>query len=98
MKAILAALLFGLGSGVASGVATEECADRTEQGLAELSLVFPAMDEVQAADAERILREMCAGTVSSPSLSESDTPSVLGIEFNKAEADSKGHSRLKKSH
>ncbi len=98
MKVILAALLFGFGSGIANGVATDECADRTKQGLAELSLVFLAMDEVQAADAERILREMCLGTGSSLSLGESDTPSVLGIEFNKAEADSKGHSRLKKSH
>ena len=95
---ILVALLFGLGCGVASGVATDECADRMEQGLAELSLVFPAMDQVQAADAERILREMCVGTVTRPSHSESDTPSVLGIEFNKAEAESKGHSRLKKNH
>ncbi len=94
MKVTLAALLFGLGSGVAA----EECADRSKQGLTELSLVFPSMDEVQAADAERILREMCLGTGSSLSLGESDTPSVLGIEFNKAEADSKGHSRLKKSH
>jgi hypothetical protein len=94
VKVILAALLFGLGSGAAA----EECAGRTKQGLSELSLVFPAMDEVQAADAERILREMCLGTGSSPSLGESDTPSVLGIELNKAEADSKGHSRLKKSH
>jgi hypothetical protein len=94
VKVILAALLFGLGSGVAA----DECADRTEQGLVELSLVFPAMDEVQAADAERILREVCVEPVTSPSLTEPDTPSVMGIEFNKAEADSKGHSRLKKSH
>ena len=93
-----AALLLCLGGGVANGVAADECADRTEQGLAELSLVFPAMDDVQAADAERILREVCVGTVTSPAPGEPDTPSVLGIELNKAEADSKGHSRLKKSH
>jgi hypothetical protein len=94
LKVILAALLFGFGSGVAA----DECADRTEQGLAELGLVFPAMDEVQAADAERILREVCVDPTTSPSPSDPDTPSVMGIEFNKAEADSKGHSRLKKSH
>jgi hypothetical protein len=94
VKVILTALMLTL----STGAVAEECAVRTEQGLAELSLVFPAMDEVQAAEAERILGEMCLGGGTSLPPGEPDTPSVMGIELNKAEADSKGHSRLKKSH
>ena len=91
--------------GMASVCAADRCADRTAQGLAELKLVFPGMDEVQTADAERILHGVCvargpaaSGTKGDTAQAEPDTPSVLGVEFNKAEPDSKGHSRLKKTH
>ena len=92
MKAIFAVLMFGM----ASVCAAEPCADRAAQGLAELKLVFPEMDEAQTDDAERILRDVCVAP--EPAQAEPDTPSVLGIEFNKAQPDSKGHSRLKKGH
>jgi hypothetical protein len=101
VKVIFVVLLLGMGSAVAA----DECVERTERALAELKLVFPGMDEAQTADAERILAETCAAPGSAATQArgataqaQSDTPSVLGVEFNKAEPDSKGHSRLKKTH
>ncbi len=101
VKVIVAVLMLG----VSSVCTAEACVDRTGQALAELRGVFPEMDEAQAADAERILVGLCdasapstPGTEAATTQPESDSPSVLGVEFNKAEPDSKGHSRLRKTH
>ena len=100
-KAIVTVLLVGVGSIVTAG----ECADRAGQAFAELQEVIPAMDVAQAAHAKRILGEMCnapepeaAPADDSKPSSGSDTPTVLGVELNKAEPDSKGHARLRKTH
>ncbi|TDJ25488.1 MAG: hypothetical protein E2O54_12435 [Gammaproteobacteria bacterium] len=89
----------------ASVAGAEECVDRTAQALAELQQVFPEMDEVQAGDAKRILDEVCLAPEPAAAQAEaskvrtgSDTPTVFGVQLNKAEPDSKGHARLHKTH
>ena len=101
VKVIVAALLVGMGSIVAA----DECVDRTGHALAELQQAIPGMNESQITDAKRILDEICGAPVAAATSAEAamtqaepDTPTVLGIDFNKAEPDSKGHSRLKKTH
>ena len=91
--------------GMANIVAADECADRTHQALAELQQVIPEMDVVQTAHATQILHEMCmapepaaAQAEGSKAAAGSETPTVLGVELNKAEPDSKGHARLRRTH
>ncbi len=101
VKLIVTMLLFCMGS-VAGA---EECVDRTGRALAELQRVIPDMDVFQTAHAKQILQEMCitpepeaAHAEDSKPVAESETPTVLGVELNKAEPDSKGHARLRRTH
>ena len=101
VKIIVAVLVVGMGNIVAA----DECADRTRQALAELQQVIPEMDAAQAAQAKQILHEMCiapepeaAQAEDSKPAAGSETPTVLGVELNKAEPDSKGHARLRRTH
>jgi hypothetical protein len=91
--------------GMANIVAADECADRTRQALTELQQVIPEMDVAQAAQAKQILHKMCiapepeaAQAEDSKPAAGSETPTVLGVELNKAEPDSKGHARLRRTH
>jgi hypothetical protein len=103
----------GMGVGlmlVGACAMADDCPERTATAMQDLQVIVPGMDESQVSAAQNILTGLCDPVTEDAGIGSSDAPrpanpgvdaessTLLGIEFERADEDAKGHSRLKKRH